>query len=421
VKKRAILLVAINILIHCDLHAQWIQDTLLYHNDGSWAMVTLHDTLYVSSHATILRSTNEGNSWQESGKGLISGETYLPFLGAGNFMLAQVSGIGLPEDTNFGKLFRSTDAGASWVRVNIPAFSIGNGLLTSIDTEFFVSGVKGLLSSSDSGVSWTVATSDSNSGLLSGSHVNCVLRLGTRLLVGSDTGIFVTMDSGQSWNMLQSTDTLREVHTLISHGPYIFAAANDSIFRSSDSGQTWLDISDHPLVSWPTYSFGIADSNLLFCNGYLSVLYRSSDNGNSWLPFGQGLGNQAVSGAFYSSQNFLYFNSYGASLYRRPLSDFGISSVAQPPASTKPEIQIYPNPFSQSTQITFTSQSAGYAEVTIVNMLGVEVARLFSGELGAGEHSFTWDAGKDACTTGTYECLVRMNGQVETLPVVLMR
>ncbi len=83
-------------------------------------------------------------------------------------------------------------------------------------------------------------------------------------------------------------------------------------------------------------------------------------------------------------------------------------------------LTIAPNPFSQSTQITFTSPSAGYAEVSIVNMLGVEVARLFSGELGAGEHSFMW-GNPTGLPDGVYECLVRMNGQVQTLPVVLMR
>ncbi len=96
------------------------------------------------------------------------------------------------------------------------------------------------------------------------------------------------------------------------------------------------------------------------------------------------------------------------------------SGVTDPTTSDR-ALHIYPNPFSQSTQITFTSQAAGYAEVTIVNTLGVEVARLFSGELGAGNHSFTWDAGKNASVTGTYECLVRMNGQVETLPIIILR
>jgi hypothetical protein len=50
----------------------------------------------------------------------------------------------------------------------------------------------------------------------------------------------------------------------------------------------------------------------------------------------------------------------------------------------------------------------------------VEVTRLFSGELDAGEqHTFTWNP--VAMPDGMYECLLRMNGQVEKLPMVLVR
>jgi hypothetical protein len=96
------------------------------------------------------------------------------------------------------------------------------------------------------------------------------------------------------------------------------------------------------------------------------------------------------------------------------------SDVSQNSPAALPNLQIYPNPFSQSTEIAFTSQAAGYTEVSIVSMLGVEVARPFSGDLGAGEHTFMWSK-PTGLPDGTYQCLVRMNGQVETLPVVLMR
>jgi hypothetical protein len=76
-------------------------------------------------------------------------------------------------------------------------------------------------------------------------------------------------------------------------------------------------------------------------------------------------------------------------------------------------LTIYPNPFSQSTQISFTSQDAGYADISIVNLLGSEVARIFSGELDAGEHSFSWDAGGAAA--GMYECVVRAGGEVQRI------
>ncbi|MFI5201499.1 MAG: WD40/YVTN/BNR-like repeat-containing protein [Candidatus Kapaibacterium sp.] len=94
------------------------------------------------------------------------------------------------------------------------------------------------------------------------------------------------------------------------------------------------------------------------------------------------------------------------------------SSVTDPAISNQ-TIRSYPNPLSQSTEITLTADAAGYADVSIVNLLGVEVAHLFSGELAAGEHSFAWS--NPIVPDGMYECLVRMNGRVEKLPMVLMR
>ncbi len=76
--------------------------------------------------------------------------------------------------------------------------------------------------------------------------------------------------------------------------------------------------------------------------------------------------------------------------------------------------------------ITGGSSGIGYgiadesiAQGAIVNTLGVEVARLFSGEMGAGEHSFSW-SDPAGLQDGVYDCLVRMNGQVQTLPIILL-
>jgi hypothetical protein len=49
--------------------------------------------------------------------------------------------------------------------------------------------------------------------------------------------------------------------------------------------------------------------------------------------------------------------------------------------------------------------------VAMVNILGTEVAHLFSGELSAGEHTFAWDA--TSLPPGMYECIVQMNGSVQ--------
>jgi hypothetical protein len=62
---------------------------------------------------------------------------------------------------------------------------------------------------------------------------------------------------------------------------------------------------------------------------------------------------------------------------------------------------------------------SGAAEVTIENLLGAEVARLFSGSLSAGEHSFEWDAGQAAA--GTYFCALRTSGGVQRVALVVDR
>jgi len=82
-------------------------------------------------------------------------------------------------------------------------------------------------------------------------------------------------------------------------------------------------------------------------------------------------------------------------------------------------LQSYPNPFSRSATIKFSYPSSGVGEVTIVNLLGAVVARLFDGELSAGEHSLTWDP-KNA-SPGMYECVVRVNGSVQQIPLTLIR
>jgi hypothetical protein len=45
------------------------------------------------------------------------------------------------------------------------------------------------------------------------------------------------------------------------------------------------------------------------------------------------------------------------------------------------------------------------------------VARLFTGELTAGEHSFVWDI-PPGLTDGMYDCVVNMGGQTQRVSLV---
>jgi hypothetical protein len=51
-----------------------------------------------------------------------------------------------------------------------------------------------------------------------------------------------------------------------------------------------------------------------------------------------------------------------------------------------------PNPFVASTAVHFALPNASYVSVRVNDAFGVEVARLYEGELGTGEHSLIWNA-----------------------------
>jgi hypothetical protein len=94
-----------------------------------------------------------------------------------------------------------------------------------------------------------------------------------------------------------------------------------------------------------------------------------------------------------------------------------VESVNQ--QSIVPRLTSFPNPFSQSTSIKFTSGNSGFTQVSVMNLLGSEVARLYSGELESGEHSFTWDA--RGMAAGMYVCIVRDGDSVSQLPIMLVK
>ncbi len=72
----------------------------------------------------------------------------------------------------------------------------------------------------------------------------------------------------------------------------------------------------------------------------------------------------------------------------------------------------YPNPFNNSTTLTFALDRAHQVSLTIYDALGREVARPVSGLRAAGEHRVVWEA--DQLPAGTYFSRLIIDGQIST-------
>lgn len=353
-----------------------------------YTLVVSDSLVFLSSDEGMYYSTNQGTTW-----------SYRVSLDVAPSQMAFMDGFLFVTDP-YGDIYRSSDSGETWSGVRSGISYVQSNIVGPMITQgskLFAGTDSGIYISTDFGTDWKESDSGFHaaflhSGTFQANDVWSFAIIGSSIFAGTGfSGVIHSTDSGSSWSAVHSILSDTESAIIFNIGEDLFAFVyslqppyGTGFFLSKNEGVSWKEIDDgfpKPMSVWV--------SSPAVANGYL----------------------------FYGS----YFGRGANGIWRRPLSDFGISSISQQSAPTPLDIRSFPNPFSQSTTITFTTDAAGYADISVVNLLGVEVAHLFSGELAAGNHSFTWDADKMSAPRGVYECLVRMNGRVETVPMVRMR
>jgi hypothetical protein len=338
----------------------------------------------------VYLTTNNGSSWNESDAGISDPHVFsLAVLGA------SASSPLIFAGTYYGGVFFSTNKGKTWTAVN-------NGLTAMANGSPVVPGVWGLAVSGADGSPQT-------------------------LFAETSFGIYRTTNNGVSWEQtstgLPDTANTRINALTVSDSnaspPTLMAGTtNHGVFLSTNNGISW-SASNGGSTNIGTASisgFAVSGTNV-FTGGGDSV-FLSTNNGALWTVVNPGasflVGPLTLCGPYLCAAS----HSAGAPVRRRLLSQMINPSGVEPtPESIDSRLDAYPNPFSQSTTISFTTSESGVATVAIVNILGVTVARIFSGELDAGTHTFTWDA--RGLPAGMYECIVHMNGKVERTAMVV--
>jgi ligand-binding sensor domain-containing protein len=351
-------------------------------------------------------SENNGETWSAIDSGLKNNiVTCLAVIGT-TFFAGTLNG-----------LFRSTDSGKNWIEVTSglpPDASITAS--EAVGSNFFIGTSYGVFLSTNDAVSWDSA----NSGLPYGDFVTAFALNDSNIFAGTYyNGVFLSTNNGKSWNSVSSRLTNDTITAMTISGANLFAGTNDSgVFLSTNNGTTWNAVNTG-LNNLNIHSLASSGADVLLGNN-LGV-FLSNNNSIGWEADTTGMtGKQEFTTqvlSFAVGDQYVFAGCY-AQVYRILISNLIPPAVVNESQTISSEIQTYPNPFSQSTTITFSSPESGAAEVTIVNLLGSQVARIFSGELDAGQHEFSWDA--SGMPPGMYECVVRMNGRVEQTPILLV-
>ena len=412
---------AILLTMPCDVsYAQWIKTSAGQFNAIASPLVVNGKDLYVGNFTGLFVSTDAGVSWTSISQGLPS-ESGIVGIGVfGNDMF-----VGTYVGT-----FHSTNNGSDWALdttgvgedARICCFAkIGNNLFAGAEDGF------GVFLSTNNGTNWTAV----HSGLPINSQIGGFSIMGSKLFAvitggiingGWSAGLYSTTDNGTTWSIDSVGMGIRQCESIAQMGHYLFVSTADSgIYRSSDTGASWSSVNKGFPPDFTVLSLAASDtsaSSPILVAGMDSGLYLSTDYGASWEAEYSGLSDAPIYSLAVGDSN-LFAGTGDSNLWRRSLAELLPSSAVARPPVAPPAIQTYPNPFSQSTTITFTSPESGVATVAIVNILGATVARIFSGELDAGAHTFTWDADGTSALRGVYECIVRMNGKVSRTVMVV--
>jgi hypothetical protein len=333
-------------------------------------------------------------------------------------------------------LYRSTDNAKTWSPCNTGGLSstlrvIGLGVLSGriyLCTTWPALPGPVVYYSSDTGSTWQYNGIYDISG--DGNEIRCFFEDSNYWFAGG-YGMVRSKDSGKSW---QFADTgfipySPDVAAIMKVGSYLYEGSNDpgGVWRSSDEGDHWTNISNgFPIVHPDTlHSQVMAILALASSGGHLFAgagngVYLWVDSLHWWKNVSDGFDvSKRLVQALAVSGNNLLAGLDGGGIWSRSIDEMvaEYASVYEAPKLSGIKVMNFPNPFSGQTNILVNSEEQGLTTIEVYNILGVKVSTVFSGERDAGDRLFSWNAGN--LPSGIYSCVVRMNSQARTIPMIL--
>ncbi len=112
-------------------------------------------------------------------------------------------------------------------------------------------------------------------------------------------------------------------------------------------------------------------------------------------------------------------NTGGSSSFGRPFTFLTSGSVANSSTPQITNFQVYPNPLSVRTHVTYDLTTSGFVLIEIVNVLGARVATLYAAYQEEGPHLVEWNA--SSYPVGPYFCTIRSGSSFGVREMIVVR
>lgn len=185
-----------------------------------------------------------------------------------------------------GEIFKSTDFGASWTRVQSGLWSVNALAIDPLTTSTLYAGTEiGLRKSIDSGATWVDTGLPDDIRALAVAPTNP-----TTLYAGDSVGIRRSTDAGATWAPDNLGAFVRALVIDPTNPSTLYAAAGIGVFKSTNSGDTWTAPEIAPgdeLGTFPVLALVVDPANP--ANVYAGTnagVFKSTDAGRTWTTVG---------------------------------------------------------------------------------------------------------------------------------------
>lgn len=354
-------------------------------------------------------------------------------------------------------VFRSTNAGRSWVSQTLPIPAYITSVQFCDSTHGWALVKSGYpLATTDGGATWSRMVHTYTYNMLSISFIDPMNGYG----VTSGKQVIKTNNGGKDWEIVEVAPSNWPLETVFFLSKStVFVAGIDGIFaRTSDSGATWTNGRIHPRYSIVATKLLFADSVTGYVFVYRDSMYlKSVDAGRTWTehyldalhPVNNAHFSDADHGVVVSTNTLFHTSDGGLSWSDTTTVDTDITGVALSnphlgvavgkyglivrldDANTTSiqadelhdqrdalSTQCFPNPASAAIDVTFTMQTSSHVNIDLYDLQGRKIMCAADQEFDSGVHTLSVQTHNLA--TGAYILIMQIGSTWTTRSVTVV-
>lgn len=355
------------------------------------------NTGWIVDGQKIYRTTDGGNSLQLQFDDIVN----QPYFRSVAFNTPQLGWVGALE----GLLYRTTNAGVNWVRMDtmITPRPIGICDISVVgNTHFFgsgkYSGPTNLIKSTDGGASFEYIDMGAYASQLVGVYffsANTGFIAGRSNIISEGAVVLYTTDGGNSWlKKFRSFVQPEHVWNITFINTFTGYAAIENfgnlpaVIKTTNGGMNW---SRKNLVSnaGQLDPIGFINENTGWTANHTSIgMWETTNGGDNWVFLQNG--SESIHTIHMLSDSIGYAGGHNLLKYTR--TPLGIVSNTLYPKEMHIMGQNYPNPFNPKTVITYSLYRKTHVLLEIYNSAGEFVQTLEMGYRNAGNYKVEWNA-----------------------------